>query len=131
MPPTTSFRLSRCWTLSVVKTSMPAASSSSTSCQRLGWREPGDVGVRELVDEHQRRAARERGVEIELVSVRPSCQAIFARGRTSRPVQQRLGFRAAVRLDARRRRRPAPRVAARAPRVSIAYVLPTPADAPK
>ncbi len=40
MPPTTSLRLSRCWTFSVVKTSMPAASSSSTSCQRFGWREP-------------------------------------------------------------------------------------------
>lgn len=36
MPLTTSFRLSRCWTLTVVNTSMPASSSSSTSCQRLG-----------------------------------------------------------------------------------------------
>ena len=32
---------SRCWMLSVVHTSMPAASSSSVSCQRLGWRLPG------------------------------------------------------------------------------------------
>ena len=35
MPATTSLRLSRCWTLSVVQTSMPASRSSSTSCQRL------------------------------------------------------------------------------------------------
>lgn len=41
MPPTTSFRLSRCCTLIVVQTSMPASSNSCTSCQRLGWREPG------------------------------------------------------------------------------------------
>ncbi len=39
-PPTTSFRLSKCCTLTVVSTSMPASNSSSTSCQRLGWREP-------------------------------------------------------------------------------------------
>ena len=43
MAPTTSFRLSRCCTLSVEYTLMPWASSSSTSCQRLGWREPGTL----------------------------------------------------------------------------------------
>ena len=53
MPLTTSFRLSRCCTFIVDQTSMPASSSSSTSCQRLGWREPGDVGVRQLVDQDQ------------------------------------------------------------------------------
>ena len=40
---TTSFRLSRCCTLIVVKTSMPLASSSSTSFQRLGCRAPGGL----------------------------------------------------------------------------------------
>jgi hypothetical protein len=40
---TTSFRLATCWTLMVVKTSMPPASSSSTSFQRLGWREPSGL----------------------------------------------------------------------------------------
>src|SRR5665647_3481797 len=49
----TSLRLSRCWMLSVVQTSMPAASSSSMSCQRLGWRLPGP--------------ARQRRVQIELL----------------------------------------------------------------
>ena len=38
---TTSLRLSRCWMLTVVQTSMPASSSSITSCQRRSWRLPG------------------------------------------------------------------------------------------
>ena len=41
MRDTTSARLSRCWMLSAVQTSMPASSSSSTSCQRLGCRLSG------------------------------------------------------------------------------------------
>eukprot|EP01022_Parablepharisma_sp_SALTPOND_P006709 TRINITY_DN12717_c1_g1_i1.p1 TRINITY_DN12717_c1_g1~~TRINITY_DN12717_c1_g1_i1.p1 ORF type:complete len:1877 (-),score=641.20 TRINITY_DN12717_c1_g1_i1:7532-13162(-) len=41
--PTTSLRLSMCCTLRVVQTSMPARSSSSISCQRLAWREPGTL----------------------------------------------------------------------------------------
>ncbi len=41
MSRTLSLRLSRCWTLTVVYTSMPAASNSCTSCQRLAWRLPG------------------------------------------------------------------------------------------
>ncbi|MCY1531646.1 hypothetical protein D9M68_668770 [compost metagenome] len=41
MAPTVPLRLSRCCTLSADHTSMPAASSSCTSCQRLAWREPG------------------------------------------------------------------------------------------
>lgn len=40
---TTSPRDSRCWMLTVDITSMPAASSSSTSCQRLVLREPGTL----------------------------------------------------------------------------------------
>ena len=38
---TTSLRLSRCWTLTVEITVMPASRSSSTSCQRLGFLLPG------------------------------------------------------------------------------------------
>jgi hypothetical protein len=41
--PTVPFRLSRCCTLSDDHTSMPAASSSCTSCQRFGWREPSTL----------------------------------------------------------------------------------------
>ena len=40
---TTSFSDSRCWMLTVEMTSMPAASSSCTSCQRLALREPGTL----------------------------------------------------------------------------------------
>ena len=40
---TTSFTDSRCWTLTVVITSMPAVSSSSTSWWRLGLRDPGTL----------------------------------------------------------------------------------------
>ena len=41
MRSTTSFSDSRCWMLTVEMTSMPASSSSSTSCQRFSLREPG------------------------------------------------------------------------------------------
>src|SRR5262249_50096166 len=40
---TTSLSDSRCWMLTVEMTSMPASSSSSTSCQRLALREPGTL----------------------------------------------------------------------------------------
>ncbi|SHU49912.1 Uncharacterised protein [Mycobacteroides abscessus subsp. abscessus] len=40
---TTSFRLSRCCTLMVVSTSIPASRISSMSCQRLGFRLPGTL----------------------------------------------------------------------------------------
>ena len=43
MRSTTSLSDSRCWMLSVEMTSMPAASSSSTSCQRFALREPGTL----------------------------------------------------------------------------------------
>ena len=43
---TRSLRLSRCCTLTVVQTLMPASSSSSTSCQRLGWRGAGSPPTR-------------------------------------------------------------------------------------
>ncbi len=68
-PLTTSFRLSRCWTLTVVKTSIPASSSSSTSCQRFGWREHCCAPA------HPPESAPdggEGGVEIELIDVPPA-----------------------------------------------------------
>ncbi len=39
-PLTTSFRLSRCCTFTVVKTSIPASAALQYPGQRLGWREP-------------------------------------------------------------------------------------------
>jgi hypothetical protein len=41
MASTTSLSDSRCWTLTVEMTSMPASSSSSTSCHRFSLRSPG------------------------------------------------------------------------------------------
>ena len=52
--------------LTVVMTSMPAASSSSMSCQRLSLREPGHVRVRELVDQRDLRSASQDGVDVHL-----------------------------------------------------------------
>ena len=51
-------------------TSMPASSSSSTSCQRFGVAAARDVGVRELVDERQLRPPREECVEVHLLEDR-------------------------------------------------------------
>ena len=56
----TSLSDSRCWMLTVEMTSMPASSSSSTSCQRFSCRAPGHVGVGQLVDQ-ARPAAPGRG----------------------------------------------------------------------
>ena len=67
MPPTTSFRLSRCCTLIVEQTSMPASSSSSTSCQRLGWREPGALVCASSSTRISAGLRCERRVEIELL----------------------------------------------------------------
>ena len=43
MPSTTSLSDSRCWMFTVEITSMPASSSSSTSCQRFSLRQPGTL----------------------------------------------------------------------------------------
>ena len=48
-------------------TSIPASSSSSTSCQRLLVARAGDVGVRELVDERDLRPAREHRVHVHFL----------------------------------------------------------------
>ena len=120
-----------CCTLSVVKTSIPASSSSSTSCQRFGVARAGRVRVRELVDEDEPRLARERAVEIELARASiPRCSHL-RRGSISRPMTSAPGVVAPVRLDDAdddvALRDPA-RVRAAS---SIAYVLPTPGAAPK
>ena len=73
------------------------------------------VGVRELVDEDQRRMARERGVEIELAAACGPGSRASRGGSTVRPGEQRLGLRAAVRLDEADDDVACPRRAARAP----------------
>ena len=77
---TTSLSDSRCWMLTVEITSIPASSSSSTSCQRLAFREPGHVGVGQLVDQRHLRVAGEHRVHVHLGEGRrpgrsPSCGA--------------------------------------------------------
>ena len=107
---------------------MPASSSSSTSCQRLGAASRARC-VRQLVDQHQLGSACEDGVEIDLVERDAAVGHDLARDELE-PLEQRLGLRA-VRASRRRRpRRPRPRAPARAPPASIAYVLPTPGAAP-
>ena len=56
------------------------------------------VGVGELVDQRDRRAARQQRVEVHLAQRLPAIRDA-RRGTTSRPVEQRLGVGAAVRLD--------------------------------
>ena len=46
---------------------MPAASSRSMSCQRFSFADPGNVAVRELVDEHDLRPAGDDRVDVDLV----------------------------------------------------------------
>jgi len=43
-----------------------ASSNSSTSCQRLGWRDRG-LGMRQLVEQYQLRLAYQRGIKVELL----------------------------------------------------------------
>ena len=129
IPPTTSFRLSRCCTLTVVNTSMPASSSSRTSCQRFGWREPGALECAsssiKIRAGWRCNAASISNSEIVLplystsffgrIFRSPNCSAV-----SSRPCVSTMPIRTSQ--PSSRRRRAAD---------SIAYVLPTPADAPK
>ena len=99
MPPTTSLRLSRCWTLSVVQTSMPAASSSSTSCQRFGWREPATLECASSstrISAGRRASAASRSNSASVAAPAP---AIDRRGRISSPCSCAAVSAAAVRLD--------------------------------
>ena len=62
-----SFTDSRCCTLTVVITSMPAVEDLLDVLIPLGVADAGDVGVGELVDEHDLRTAGEHGVEVHLL----------------------------------------------------------------
>ncbi len=64
----------------------------------LGMARAGDVGVRELVDQHQRRAALQHRVEIELRERAPMMQKIAPRDHRRR-ADQGGGVGTAVRLD--------------------------------
>ena len=62
-----SFRLSRCWMLSVAQTSMPAAISSATSSPSFVVAAARRIGVGKLVHQQQAGPAREGGVLVEFL----------------------------------------------------------------
>ena len=101
MPATTSFRLSRCCTLSVVQTSMPASSSSSTSCQRLGWRGRGAPRELECASSSTSSAAGLRASAASRSNSRRDRVAVahLAQRQLLEAVEQRRGLAAAMRLD--------------------------------
>ena len=116
--------------LTVEMTSMPASRSSSTSCQRFSLREPGHVGVRELVDERDLGLAGEDRVDVHLLERRAA--VLEPPARDDLEVADLLGgARPAVGLDEARRRRRCRARARRRPSLSIAKVLPTPGAAPR
>ncbi len=95
---TTSLSDSRCWMLTVEMTSMPASSSSSTSCQRFSLRRAGHVGVRQLVHQRDLRPAGEHRVEVHLLEGGAAVAQPGPRDHLQ-AVDQCGGVRAAVGLD--------------------------------
>ncbi len=101
---TTSLSDSRCWMLTVVRTVMPASSSSSMSCQRLALREPGTLvwassSTSTTSGARARTASRSISVKVDAAVGRASW-----RGTTSRLAEHGLG-EAAGRGSRRSRRR--------------------------
>src|SRR5438093_4550254 len=126
---TTSLRLSTCWTLTVVYTLMLAASSSSTSCQRLAGREPAALvwassSTRINVGRRARAPSRSRSWSVD---PRYSTERL---GSTSRPWSSAsVSTRPCVSTKPTTTSTPSSRCSRAAS--SMAYVLPTPAAAPK
>ncbi len=85
MPPTTSFRLSRCCTLSVVNDVDAGVEQFLDVLPALGVARAGRVGVRQLVDQDQRRLARQRGVEVELARASGPGSRWLCGGSSGRP----------------------------------------------
>ena len=108
---------------------MPASSSSSTSCQRLAWREPGALVWASSSTSRRPGLPGQRGVEIELLRVGA---VVLDRlpGVDLQPLDQPRGLRAAVGLDEADESTSSPSGAWRAAS-SMAKVLPTPGAAPK
>jgi hypothetical protein len=85
---------SRCWMLTVETTSTPAASSSSTSCQRLVAR-ARHVGVGELVDQGDSRGSTQHRVHVHLRECGVAVLQFLGR-HMLHAVQHDLGTRAVV-----------------------------------
>ena len=125
---TTSLSDSRCWTLTVLSTSMPASSSSLDVLPAL-LRRAGDVGVRQLVDQHDLGPAGEHGVDVELLERRPAV-GHGRRGSTSRPSSSAAVCGRPC-VSTKPTTTSVPRSRRRCASLSIAYVLPTPGAAPR
>ena len=69
---TTSFRLARCCTLTVVMTAIPSASTSNTSSQRLARQAAGDVGVGQLVDQGDLGVPGDHGLGVQFLERGPA-----------------------------------------------------------
>ena len=95
----TSLSDSRCWMFSVVTTLMSASSSSSTSCHRLPFRQPGTF-VGQLVHQRDLRAAGKDRVQVHLAEVRPAVAHHPPRHRLQ-ALGQRRGQLPAVRFHQR------------------------------
>ena len=128
---TTSLRLSTCCTFSVVKTSMPASSSSSTSCQRLRWREPGAFVCASSSTSSRLRLARQGRVEVELLQRAPAVLELLARQHLEAPSTSGPSRSGRASPRARRRRRRLCSFTRSRATCSMRYVLPTPGAKPK
>ena len=93
--PTTSFRLSRCCTLIVVKTSMPRGEQLVDVLPALRVARARRVGVREVVDEDHFGMARERRVEVELAGA----AAVGSAAAISNAVERARRSRRSVHID--------------------------------
>jgi len=95
----------------------------------LGVSQAGRVRVRQLVDEDQRGTASERGIEIEFAQ--PGAAIVDrARRKNLEPLEQRVSLGPAMSLDISNERVDSVGFCSRTAS-SIAYVLPTPAAAPR
>ena len=96
---TTSFRLSMCWMLTR-RVDVDAGVEQLLDVEiALGMAAAGRVGVGELVDQHELRLARDDARRGPSPRASGPCSRRCLRGMTSRPVEQRLGLLAPVRLD--------------------------------
>ena len=96
IPPTTSFRLSMCWTLSVVY--VDPGVLQLVDIRRADAGEPGITCVREFVDQDQRGVARQRRIDIEFRQRLAVIGDVRAR-QDLEPLQQCRGFPSPVRFE--------------------------------
>ena len=93
-----SLRLSRCWTLTVEMTSMPASSTSSMSCQRFSFRIPGAFVCASSSISASSGARADHGVDVHLLELeRPVLRAQPRHDLEPLGERRRLG--AVVRLE--------------------------------